>query len=88
LDAVYEEEQARSFANLEGTTVSYSLDGWGNVKSDHIVSVSITTEGGDTFLLDSIDTSGNSHTGEYLLSIAKNSIHKSKLNTRPPLEVS
>ena len=59
---------------LENKTVSLSLDGWSNVHNEPVVCVSVTTDKGDSFLTDTIDTSGYAHTSDYLTLLAENSI--------------
>ena len=51
---------------LGGETVSMSLDGRSNVHNEPIVCVSITSETGQSFITGTVDTSGYSHTSEYL----------------------
>ena len=51
-------------------TVSMALDGWTNVHNEPIVCVSVTSETGQTFITGTIDTSGYSHTCEYLQDVA------------------
>ena len=58
---------------LENKTVSLSLDGWSNVHNEPIVSVSVKTDKGDSFLTDTIDKSGYTHI-DYLTQLAENSI--------------
>ena len=59
---------------LENKTVSLSLDGWSNVHNEPVVCVSVTTDKGDSFLTDTIDTSGCAHTSDYLTQLAENTI--------------
>ena len=47
-----------------------SVDGWSNVRNDPIVSCSITNMYGDSMLAATEDTSGHSHTGDYLNEVA------------------
>ncbi|KAM4023539.1 uncharacterized protein ACNLHF_028214 [Anomaloglossus baeobatrachus] len=76
LQAVYDIERAACTKYLKDEVVNMSLDGWSNIHNDPIICTCVTTEDGETYLTDTIDTSGNSHTAEYLLEIAKNSIHQ------------
>ena len=55
---------------LENKTVSLSLGGWSNVHNEPVVCVSVTTDKGDSFLTDTIDTSGCTHTSDYLTQLA------------------
>ena len=59
---------------LEDKTVSLSLDGCSNVHNEPVVCVSVTTDKGDSFLTETIDTSGHVHTSDYLTQLAENSI--------------
>ncbi|CAH2090930.1 unnamed protein product [Euphydryas editha] len=63
---------------LRGKTVSMSLDGWSNIHNEPIVCCSITTGEGDSVLVHTVDTSGNSHSAEYLTTVAKQSIKKTE----------
>ncbi|KAI6648625.1 Transposase [Oopsacas minuta] len=63
---------------LEDKTVSLSLDGWSNVHNEPVVCVSVTTDKGETFLTETIDTSGHSHTSEYLAELAADAITSSQ----------
>ncbi|KAG8148070.1 hypothetical protein E2320_000136 [Naja naja] len=80
LDKVYEEEIMQCATSLEGKIVNLSLDGWSNVHNDHIVCACITTEEGNVFLAETIDTSGNVHTAAYLEELAAEVIITCKKN--------
>lgn len=43
-----------------------SIDGWSNVHNEQVICATLTTVEGQVFLYDSIDTSENPHTSEYL----------------------
>ena len=47
---------------LESKPVYMALDGWSNVYNEPVVCVSVTRSDGDTYLSDTLDTSGNGHT--------------------------
>ena len=53
--------------SLTAKTVSMALDGWSN---EPIVVVSVTSETGQSFITGTVDTSGYSHTSEYLKEVA------------------
>ncbi|XP_074821047.1 uncharacterized protein LOC141994692 [Natator depressus] len=55
---------------LEGEIVNLSLDGWSNVHNDPLACVCVTTEDGNVFLTETIDTSGNAQKAEYLQEVA------------------
>lgn len=76
LDTVYIEEKRKCSEILQDKTVCAGIDGWSNVHNEPIVCVTVTIATGETYLVDTIDTSGNSHTSEYLTEIAYNSIKK------------
>lgn len=69
LDEIYEEEKAKCFSSLSGQSVNMSIDGWSNVHNEPVVCATITTEDGHAFLYETIDTTGNPHTSEYLTKI-------------------
>ncbi|XP_053129737.1 uncharacterized protein LOC128335458 [Hemicordylus capensis] len=74
LDKVYDREMEQCATALEGRIVNLSIDGWSNVHNDPIVCACITTEEGKVFLAQTIDTSGNAHTAEYLQEVAVKAI--------------
>ncbi|XP_071050922.1 uncharacterized protein [Onthophagus taurus] len=82
LEQIYEEEKTKCRGSLTGCCVNISIDGWSNVRNEPIVCASITTETGHSFLYETIDTSENPHTSDYLTEIACNIISscKSKYN--------
>ena len=53
-----------------------SLDGWSNVHNEPVICATVTTPNSDIFLVDTVDTSGHSHTSEYLVDTAINAIKK------------
>jgi len=63
---------------LGSVVVSMCLDGWSNVHMEPIVCCSVVLPSGATYLVDTVDTSGSSHTAEYLAELARNSICKCK----------
>lgn len=75
---IYEEERAKVKHFLKGETVCMSLDGWSNVHNDPIVCCTVTTSTAQVFLVDTVDTSGHPHTGEYLYDVAKACIEKTE----------
>ncbi|XP_050805718.1 uncharacterized protein LOC127049204 [Gopherus flavomarginatus] len=74
LNKVYERETEQYAKGLEDKIVNLSLDGWSNVHSDAVVCACVTTEEGNVFLTETIDTSGNAHTAEYLQEVAVKAI--------------
>ena len=78
LNSVHSSELERCKAAIEGKTVCLSLDGWSNISNDPIVCSSLTTSEGLTVLADTVDTSGHSHTGEYLAELADTAITKAE----------
>lgn len=61
---------------LKGKSVCMSLDGWSNVHNEPIICATITTNESDIYLIDTVDTSGNAHTAEYLTEVAVSAIKK------------
>ncbi|XP_073216368.1 uncharacterized protein [Lepidochelys kempii] len=74
LDKVYEREIEQFAKGLEGEIVNLSLDGWSNVHNDPVVPACVTTEEGNVFLTETIDTAGNVHRAEYLQEVAVKAI--------------
>lgn len=72
---VYETTHKETKKELAGKTVCMSIDGWSNIRNDSIVCVSVTDiQGGNVYLIDTIDTEDKSHTSDYLLSLLIESI--------------
>ena len=63
---------------LKDEHVTLSLDGWSNVHNQPIVCVAATTSQGETYLVDSVDTKDNSHTAEYLQTLAESAVENSE----------
>ncbi|KAM7159988.1 uncharacterized protein RBU57_010371 [Macrochelys suwanniensis] len=70
LDKVYEREIKQCANGLESEIVNLSLDGWRNVHNNPVVCACVTTEEGNVFLTETIDTSGKAHTAGYLQEVA------------------
>jgi hypothetical protein len=51
-------------------------DGWSNVHNQPIVCITLTTDNGNVHLVETIDTSGEPHTAQYLAQVTKNGIRK------------
>lgn len=78
LQAVFEEESAKSKRQLIGENVSMSFDGWSNVRQEPIIGACVTKDNGNVHLVDTIDVSGEPETSENLLRIAQRSIKKTE----------
>lgn len=78
LDIVHDRHQNTCKDQLNGKTVCMSLDGWSNVHNEPIVCVAVTDEEGNTFVTDTIDTSGHAHSTNYLEEIASTTITKAE----------
>lgn len=63
---------------LNGKTVSMSLDGWSNIHNEPVVCVSASTAEGQSYLIDTIDTSGHAHNSEYLQEVAASTIKQTQ----------
>ncbi|CAM2100026.1 unnamed protein product [Caretta caretta] len=71
---MYERETEQCAKGLGTKIVNLSLDGWSNVHNDPVVCACVTTEEGNVFFTETIDTSGNAHTAEYLQEVAVKAI--------------
>nr|XP_012563354.1 unnamed protein product [Hydra vulgaris] len=72
LNRVYTEE-IEKFNVLNGEIVAMSLDGWNNIHNEPIVCISVITNK-INILVETINTSGHSHPGEYLTQLAREAI--------------
>lgn len=78
LDEVHNSVMSDAKERLKNAYLSMSLDGWSNVHNEPVVCCSVTTEYGESFLVKTIDTSGNAHTSEYLKTIALEAIEETE----------
>lgn len=76
LESIHEKEVINCAETLKDEIVCLSFDGWSNVHNAPIICACVTTLEGDVYLVDTIDTSGNSHTGDYLAKLMLNTIRK------------
>ncbi|CAN7991590.1 unnamed protein product [Ixodes pacificus] len=84
LDEVYREEKAKACLQLYNKGDSMNIDGGSNVHNEQVICVNVTDETGQTFLVDTIDTTAHSHTSDYLSELATNTLKtvKTKTNAR------
>ena len=78
LDKVHQNLQTNCKEKLTGSTVCMAMDGWSNVHNEPVVCVSVTTESGDTYVTETIDTSGVPHTSSNLKDMAQSAIKKAE----------
>lgn len=78
LDKVHSKLQQVCKEKLKDETVCMSLDGWSNIHSEPVICVAVTDSKGDTYVTDTIDTSGNRHDADYLSTVAEDSIRKAE----------
>lgn len=77
LEEIYTSTDTSIKKHLRGKTVCMAQDGWSNCHNDAIICVSVTDLlDENVHLVETIDTADNSHTSEYLLNIAIQSIKK------------
>ncbi len=78
LPMIYEKEYAKCATELKDECVCLSLDGWSNIHNEPIICNTVTTSNGYMYLVDTIDTSCQPHTAEYLEELSKSAIQKYK----------
>ena len=76
LDKVHNECMEVANVTLDKQVVTLSLDGWSNIHNEPIVCIAATAASGDVYLLDTVDTSGNPHTAEYLKTLVQDCLEK------------
>lgn len=77
LDDVYLGVIENAKISLMGKHVCMALDGWSNVHNEPVICVSVLDlEEHNSYLIDTFDTTDNSHTAEYLIELACQSIEK------------
>lgn len=74
LDTIYEDEIQKCSKDLEFQTVCLSSDGWSNISNDPIICNTVTKTNGTVILIETLDTSGMSHSSENLLDSIRNTI--------------
>lgn len=74
LDKVHNKLQQVCEEKLKNETVCMSLDGWSNIHNEPVICVVVTNSNGETYVTDTIDTSGNRHDADYLSTVAQESI--------------
>lgn len=74
LNTVYNMNQETCKMKLKDETVNMSLDGWSNVHSEPVICVAVTDARSNTYVTDTVDTSGQPHTAANLESLTKESI--------------
>lgn len=75
LDEIYSQISNQTKKQLENKVVCMSQDGWSNIRNESIICVSVTEVMEKcVHLCHTIDTQDNSHTAEYLLQLAVESI--------------
>ncbi|KAB0803242.1 hypothetical protein PPYR_00212 [Photinus pyralis] len=78
LEDVHATLQEKCKQDLQGQVVSMVLDGWSNIHNEPIVCCSVVTQNGESVLVETVDTSGNAHTADYLKEVATESIKKAE----------
>ena len=66
--------QSECTEQLVGKNVFMMLDGWSNIHNEPVICVSVTTSDGDSYLTETVDTSGHAHTAEYLQEVATSAV--------------
>ena len=74
LDELYGSMQSECTEQLVGKNVSMMLDGWSNIHNEPVICVSVTTSDGESYLTETVDTSGHAHTAEYLKEVAMSAV--------------
>lgn len=69
LDEIFKEELDQCSLLLKNKTVCLTIDGWSNIRNEPIICACVVNEDGEVFLINTTDTSGNSHTSEYLTNL-------------------
>ena len=73
LDKVFEEEKGKVEKLVKNQLGTLALDGWSTRVLPPVVGVAVTVNG-NTYLFDTLDTSGQSHTTEYLVDVFKSQV--------------
>ena len=80
LDTVHKNSLTSCSGLLHDQSVTINIDGWSNVHNEPAVCATIITMNSDIYLTDIINTPSHSHTSDYLVDVAVNSIKNIKNN--------
>ena len=75
LDEIYEEEQAKVKHLISGMSATIAIDGWSTITNQPIIGICIYAAG-NCYLVDTIDTTGDSHTTEFLVDLLLHQIEE------------
>ena len=75
LEEVFDEEKKKAVGKVKSLKATLALDGWSNVINDPIVGISFITSG-ESCLVNTIDTSGESHTWAHLVSLLTDQVRE------------
>lgn len=73
LDQLFSETVDTVKAQVSGDMASLLIDGWSNLRNDPVLGVSVALPG-RSYLVSTVDTTGNPHTGEYLQEVVEEHI--------------
>ena len=76
LDTVHKNSLTSCSGLLHDQSITMSTDGWTNIHIEPLVCATVTTTNSDIYLADTIDTFGHSHSSDYVVDVAFNSINK------------
>jgi len=76
LDSVHVSLYEDAKKQFESNSVTLALDGWSNVHNEPIICFNIIKGDGRTALVQTIDTSGNPHTSDYLQKLTSEEIKR------------
>lgn len=73
LQNVFDKECRQCVQELQGESVCMTIDGWSNIRNEPIICVCVVKQG-KVFLVDTVSTSSNSHTSDYLKTLSVKTI--------------
>ena len=73
LDELYGQGLEQLKAETKGGMVTMSIDGWSTVQNEPVVGIALSSDT-TTYLVDTVDTSGKPHTGQYIVELADEKI--------------
>jgi hypothetical protein len=77
LDTVYQQQLDKVKSTTAGSIATLAIDGWSSITNDPVIGVSFTCKG-KSYMIDTIDTSGEPHTTEYLTDLSVKAIEKAE----------
>ena len=78
VDKIYDEEKLKVAAVVNGLPATIVIDGWSTLDNQPVFGISFYS-GGKSFLVNTIDTSGEPHTTKYLVDVLDSEVKRCQI---------